>query len=173
MKRYISKYDEKHYTHMRKLIETIGGENLKYHWLISDIEAYPTDKTINDKIENEYLLLSNNELLDILKQEDFQWINATFSAIPKKEKTKDILQYSLPTVDKATLHYKETPTIQHPLAEIEIDCVDSSFFAITVKNEKQMKNLNKVFPKLLESIDSPEDYFTSRDNRTDYPTIKK
>lgn len=53
---------------MLKLINSIGGRKLKYNWLITNIEAYPTDETIIHKLAKEYLFLSNDELLDILQK---------------------------------------------------------------------------------------------------------
>lgn len=172
MKRLISRYDDNYYTHMLKLIKSIGGRKLKYNWLITSIEAYPNDKTISDKIDNDYIFLSNNELLDILEKEDFQWIWATFSAFPNNVKQKDILQYELPSTDRVKLDYKSDPSIQHPLANIEIDCIDSSYFAIFFDDIDIEKNLLNAYPKAIESIDSPEDYFTTWDDRTMNPTFE-
>ena len=41
LKRLVSVKDEKGYTLMLKVINSIGGRNLNYNWLITDIEAYP------------------------------------------------------------------------------------------------------------------------------------
>ena len=82
MQRYISKYDDNEYTHLLKLLKSLGGSNLKYKWLISDIEAYPQNKDYNDLFNNDYIFLSNHELLTILENEDIQFINGIFSAIP-------------------------------------------------------------------------------------------
>lgn len=172
MKRLISRYDDNYYTNMLKLIKSIGGSKLKYNWLITSIEAYPSDKSISDKIDKDYIFLSNNELLDILEKEDFQWIWASFSAIPNNVNQKDILQYELPSTDKAKLDYKSEPLIQHPLANIEIDCIDSSYFAIIFDDIDIEKKLLNVYPKAIESIDSPEDYFTTWDDRTMNPTFE-
>jgi len=62
------------------------------------IEAYPSRKSMVDKISGEYLLLSNNELLDLLEKEDFQWIWGIFSAIPPIYSQKKILKYQLPSI---------------------------------------------------------------------------
>jgi len=72
MKRLISKYDDHYYTHMLKLINSMGGRKLKYNWLITSIEAYPNDIMLYDEINKDYIFLSNNELLDILEKDDFQ-----------------------------------------------------------------------------------------------------
>lgn len=43
MKRYISKEDEYYYTDMLKVIKAIGGKNLNYNWLITEIETSTGD----------------------------------------------------------------------------------------------------------------------------------
>ena len=60
MKKYVSFKDEKYYTYMLKLINSIGGRKLEYNWLITDIEAYPQDNGELDNLigENDYLFLS-------------------------------------------------------------------------------------------------------------------
>lgn len=172
MKRYISRYDETHYTNMLKLINSIGGRKLKCNWLITNVEAYPSDKTIADRIDKKYLFLSNDELLDILQKEDFQWIWATFSAIPNNIAKEDVLQYSLPSTDKVKFDYNSEVLIQHPLANIEIDCIDSSYFAIMFKTKFIDNNFLNAYPKAVESIDAPEDYFTSWEDRKKGPTFE-
>ena len=57
MKRYISKRDDKCYTNMLKIINTIGGRNLDYNWLITEIET-----NTGDYFYDQYIILSNNEL---------------------------------------------------------------------------------------------------------------
>lgn len=80
MKRLISKHDENYYTYMLKIINYIGGRSLKCNWLITDIEAYPNNEIIADKIDKEYLILSNDELIDILEHSvDMGYIFCYFS----------------------------------------------------------------------------------------------
>ena len=153
MKRLISKYDENYYTYMLKIINSIGGRSLKYNWLITDIEAYPNNEIVADKIDKEYVILSNDELIDILEQDDFQWIRATFSAISANISKDEILRYILPSTDKVKLSYNSESIIQHPLATIEIDCMDSSFFAIIYKDETIEKGFLKAYPKAIKSIE--------------------
>ena len=69
MKRYISEKEDKNYTHMLKILNAIGGRNLDYNWLITDIEALPQkgngkfeiDEEIYNRIcDKEYVLISND-----------------------------------------------------------------------------------------------------------------
>ena len=154
MKRYISYKEEKYYTCMLKIISAIGGRKLKYNWLITDIEAYPIeDNNLNRLInENKYLILSNDKFLDLLEEDDFQWIWGVFSAIPEKYSTKQILQYNLPYANGNTNIYKDNNyIIQHPLAEIEIVAEDSSSVFIVSKNDKIAELFKKTYPNSREN----------------------
>jgi len=149
MKRYISEKEEKYYTHMLKVLNSIGGRNLDYNWLIADIEAYPQDDGELDKLirENDYLFLSNDELISMLEKNDFQWIWGVFSAMPNKYTKEEVLKYELPFADGNYDIYKEDLfVIQHPLADIEIVAFDSSCVQIVAKDEEianKFKNLYK------------------------------
>ena len=62
MKKIILKNDEKEYTYMLDIINSLGGKKLNCTWLITDIEAYPNNKDINSIIcEKNYVILSKNK----------------------------------------------------------------------------------------------------------------
>lgn len=137
MKRYISKEDEYYYTDMLKVIKAIGGKNLNYNWLITEIET-----STGDYFKDDYIILTNEELLDKLESKKIQWIWGTFSAIPKKYKQEEILKYNLPGVENID---KKEIKPQHPLAEIEIIAYDSTFVQIIAK-EEIAKRFKKIYP---------------------------
>ena len=46
----------------------------KYNWLITYIECYPRSQKIQKIFDGEYCWLTGKELLEIMNQEEFQWI---------------------------------------------------------------------------------------------------
>ena len=130
MRRIYSKKDCNGYTMMKSVLFNLELNNKSYTWLISDIEAYPQNDEIAKIFKGkEYIVLSTKELVEILEKEDFQWIWAVFSAIPSKHSNEEILQYDLPYIEPINKEYnpfKDTPKVQHPLAEFEICAWDSS-----------------------------------------------
>ena len=144
MKRYISKADEYYYTDMLKVIKAIGGKNLNYNWLITEIET-----STGDYFEDDYIILTNEKLLDKLESKKIQWIWGTFSAIPKKYKQEEILKYNLPGVENID---KKEIKPQHPLAEIEIIAYDSTFVQIIAKDNQIAENFKKIYPKAKERL---------------------
>lgn len=149
LKRYISTQDRKIYTHMLEIVLALGGNELEYKWLISDIEAYPeAGGKYTELIENNrFVILPNAELIDMLSEDDFQWIWAIFSAVPKNISNEEILKYDLPSVENVDIYKENATIIQHPLAEIEIVAEDSSSVFIVSKDIQTAEKFKKLFPK--------------------------
>lgn len=139
MNRCISKGEDDYYTDILKVVNAIGGRNLDYNWLITEIET-----STGDYFYEEYVILSNDELLDNLENKEIQWIWGTFSAIPKKYKQEEILKYNLPGVENID---KKEIKIQHPLAEIEIIAYDSTFVQLIAKDKTIAEKFKKLYKK--------------------------
>ena len=113
-------------TNMYKLMKCFKDKNLNYKWLITDIET-----TDYDFLNKEYIVIKHQDLIKLLENnKDIQWIWAVFSAIPSKYSNDKILKYKFPYIIE---NKNINDTIQHPLAEIEIDCIDSSYAKIIFK----------------------------------------
>lgn len=159
MNRLISVGDKSGYTMMLKVINAIGGRNLNYNWLITDIEAYPQKGLgeIDDELysylnDNDYVFISNSDLLDILEKNDFQWIWGVFSAIPVNYSKEEVLKYDLPFAeDNSDIYLDNNFVIQHPLAEIEIVAFDSSGMHIISKDKDICDHLKLVYPDAREN----------------------
>lgn len=139
MNRCISKGEDDYYTDILKVVNAIDGRNLDYNWLITEIET-----STGDYFNDEYVIVSNDELLDNLENKEIQWIWGTFSAIPKKYKQEEILKYNLPGVENID---KKEIKIQHPLAEIEIIAYDSTFVQLIAKDKTIAEKFKKLYKK--------------------------
>ena len=142
MKRYISVHDREFYTYMLEIILAIGGNDLRYKWLITDVTAYPQDDGQYDSLikNNDYLILSNSDFLKMLSDCDFQWIWAVFSAIPENISDDAILHLN------ADIFKDDVAVIQHPLADIEIVAEDSSSVLIVSKDNQIAEKFKDLFP---------------------------
>lgn len=139
MNRCISKGEDDYYTDILKVVNAIGGRSLNYNWLITEIET-----STGDYFYEEYVIVSNDELLDNLENKEIQWIWGTFFAIPKKYKQEEILKYNLPGVENID---KKEIKIQHPLAEIEIIAYDSTFVQLIAKDKTIAEKFKKLYKK--------------------------
>ena len=126
MKNYIYKDKNDFNTNMYKLLQEFKIKDLNYKWLITDIE------TNKEEFSNkEFIIIMHQDLIKLLENnKDIQWIWAVFSAIPSKYSDDEILKYKFPYIIE---NKNINDTIQHPLAEIEIDCIDSSYAKIIFK----------------------------------------
>lgn len=126
MKSYIYEDKNDFNTNMYKLMKKFKIKDLNYKWLITDIE------TNNEEFSNkEFIIIKHRDLIKLLENnKDIQWIWAVFSAIPSKYSNDKILKYKFPYIIE---NKNINDTIQHPLAEIEIDCIDSSYAKIIFK----------------------------------------
>lgn len=126
MKSYIYEDKNDFNTNMYKLMKEFKIKDLNYKWLITDIE------TNNEEFSNkEVIIIKHQDLIKLLENnKDIQWIWAVFSAIPSKYSDDEILKYKFPyIIENENINH----TIQHPLAEIEIDCIDSSYAKVIFK----------------------------------------
>ena len=126
MKSYIYEDKNDFNTNMYKLMKKFKIKDLNYKWLITDIE------TNNEEFSNkEVIIIKHQDLIKLLENnKDIQWIWAVFSAIPSKYSDDEILKYKFPyIIENENINH----TIQHPLAEIEIDCIDSSYAKVIFK----------------------------------------
>ena len=152
MKRLYCEHEFEYFTHLKQILFDLDLVDKDYWWLISDIEAYPRKREYQELLDNnKYLLLSTKELIDMLKDDDFQWIWAVFSAIPSHYSKEDIVKFDLPYVEtiehgKYNPHI-DKPKIQHPYADFELYAVDSSYMFMISGNETVISKFKKCYPK--------------------------
>ena len=119
MRRLYSIHDFEYYTCLKQILYDLELADKQYLWLISDFEACPRKEKYQELVyNNEYLLMNTNELVNMLEDEDFQWIWAGFSAIPITYSEEDILQFDLPcfwSVEEGMYNpCEDKPKLQHP-----------------------------------------------------------
>lgn len=147
--RYISTTDREYYSYLLELFDGLGKDIINYKWLITDIEAYPLSGELSDLInKNNHLIFSTDKLISYLKEDNFQWIWAVFSAIPESISDEEILSYNLPySRDNSQIYEDDVNLIQHPLAEIEIVVEDSSSIFIVTDKKEVLDSFKKLYPK--------------------------
>ena len=119
---------------MDRILEPIEHVALQYNWLITDIECnhYPDNRI---EWKQEYAWLSGEDLLQLVKTHDIQFIWAVFSAIPPNIPLEVVLQSNLPYACDYKGFWQNPVGIQHPLADIEIVPWDSSFVLFIAKDQ--------------------------------------
>lgn len=122
------------HTNIKLIFDALEGRQREFNWLITEHECYywPSDKDIfNDEI----VLLSGDELTDIVTHNNIQFVWGILSAFDKST-VLDINNLSMiPTFDGEWKYGGDDVHTQHPLAIAEIVCVDSSYTIFLSKDE--------------------------------------
>lgn len=137
---------EKYYTHMQKVFDAIGNRQTEYNWLITNCEFFALSPEINNLLSREYSFLTGEELTEIVKKEDFQWIWAVLSGFDKCISLDKIMKYPLPYANGYEGFWKNPLSIQHPFANIEIVPWDSSLTLLLSKNKSIVDAYMEAFP---------------------------
>ncbi len=120
----------------------------KYNWLISDCEACPKRLGHDIRIHQsgEYAWISGEELTNIIKRDDFQWIWAVFSGFEKNITLEEVKKYDLPSADGYGGFWSENVSIQHPLATVEMVAWDSGCTLFISKDDLLVNKFRSAFP---------------------------
>ncbi len=117
------------HTDIKLIFDALEGRQREFNWLIADHETYPD--IFNEKI----ILLSGDELTDIVTHNKIQFIWGILSAFDKSIDI-DITNLSvIPTIGGEWKYGGEDVHTQNPLAIAEIICVDSSYTIFLSKDE--------------------------------------
>lgn len=132
-----------YYTFMDTIMSVLGWENCRqYRWLISDVESnYPifTDEPIwIDGVALEQCLKRYNAI-----PETVQFIWAVFTAfLPETEMTDDVYPFA------QSEHFWQEQDVkpQHPQAEFEIACWDSSAVLLIGLPDNLLSKIQAAYP---------------------------
>jgi len=136
----------KYYTFLDEIFPAFENGQLRYNWLISDIECnyYPDDRLMTDK---KYIWLSGKELTDIVTHNKIQFIWGVLSAFKQSVTLEQVLSYELPFVEGNSGFWRNPISIQHPLAEIELVPWDSDLVLLISKCDALVDKFMTFFPQ--------------------------
>ena len=151
------------YTYLKAVFDAIDNKQIEYNWLVTNTEIIAhSDKldalntSWNWLYENSnpvavtapgYCFLSGEELTKIITDDDSQWIWGVLSGFKKCIPLDEILKYPLPKVDEYEGFWKNPPSIQHPLASVEIVPWDSCLVLVLSKNKAIVDSFRLTFSK--------------------------
>lgn len=141
----INEKGERWYTQMCKVFDAIKDRQINYNWLITDMDGVP--EKINERCNGkDYCWLTGEELTNIVRADDSQWVWAVLSGFDKGIALPEILRYPKPYADGYTGFWKNPPSIQHPLAAIEMVPWDSSLTLLFSKQKHIVDDFLAFFP---------------------------
>ena len=159
----IDKDSCRYYTYLKAVFEAIENKQSDYNWLITDSEIVAhSDKldALNTNVHwqykngkpvavpaPDYYFLSGEDLTSIVTEDDSQWIRGVLSGFDKSVSMEDILKYPLPESNGYEGFWKNPPSIQHPLASVEIVPWDSSLVLVLSKDKEIVDSFRAAFPQ--------------------------
>lgn len=90
---------EEYYSDLGSIFNSIENEQINYNWLITNCECYPQDVNVNEMFSREYLWISGQQLTEIIRNEDFQFIWGILSGFPPRVTLEEVLKHNLPYAD--------------------------------------------------------------------------
>ncbi len=138
MKGAILEKGERYYTHMNKVFHAIENKQLQYNWFITDCDCCSMNEATSLLLmpSKGYAWITGEQLTQIVKDEDFQWVWAVLSGFKKSVALEEVLKYKFPYADGYEGFWKAQVSIQHPLADIEIVPWDSGLVLVISKEDE-------------------------------------
>lgn len=159
----IDEKSKRYYTYLKDVFAAIGNRQTEFNWLITDTEIVAHSKELDALNTNvqwqyesgksvavpapEFYFLSGEELTAIVSQDNSQWIWGVLSGFDKSVSIEDILKYPLPESNGYEGFWKNPPSIQHPLASVEIVPWDSSLVLVLSKDKEIVDSFRAAFPQ--------------------------
>ena len=140
------KNHNQYYSFFRETFNKISTLSTEYNWLISGIECYPVKAEYQKLFSSRYVWISGERLLEILQDEDIQWIWGVFSGFEKNVTLQQILVSKVPFADGNKSFWQLPLKIEHPLATIEIVAWDSSCSLFISSNDATIREFSKLYP---------------------------
>ena len=137
---------EKYYTYLKKLFDAIGNKQQDFNWLITDCVCYPDNPKTDAMLSKNYCWITGDELTELVRQEDFQWIWAVLSGFDKTVALEEVLKYDLPKAEDYNGFWNRPISMQHPLARVEIVPWDSTMTMIFSDDKRIIDRFRAAYP---------------------------
>ena len=133
----------RYHTDLRAVLEPLKEHLTSYNWLLSDLEYLSNwGKELPINIHDDFFILNADQLLQL---EDIQIVWGVILGIPVEAA---IVVESLPYADGNEEVWKNG-NIQHPHAEIEIDCFDSGYTILKFTNPELSQKFKDGFSEAI------------------------
>lgn len=154
-------------TDLRLVFEAFGGRQREFNWLITDLELnhYPPGLPYgSDDRSLDARWLSGAELSQIVEENDIQFIWGVLSGFRVGVAIDVATLSTYPYADGNRALWEPTVSIQHPLAEVEIVCWDSTATLLLSRDDDLTERFRRFFPEAVDLNEYNRKVASSRDN---------
>ena len=135
---------------LQHILQILDDKIYEYNWLITNYECYPQNKKVNELLSSECCWISGEELMQILLEDEFQWIWGVFSGFKQHIKREDVFCHPLPYANGNVNFWMNPVSIQHPLADIEIVAWDGQLRLCICNNDTYIKEISRKFNNVMD-----------------------
>ena len=143
----------RYHTDLRVVFRAIDNRQRDFNWLISDVERSwleARDGRPEPLTGRGPYWLTGTELTKLVADYDMQFIWAVLSGFPPDMPPTLAQQRPVPYADDNTGFWVAHPTIQHPLAELEIVCWDGSCTLLLCRDESIGEQFRRYFSQAVD-----------------------
>ncbi len=144
----------RYFTDLRLVFQAIGGRQLEFNWLITDLDfaCLDHDKSSLPFSGPEPHWITGADLTKIVESFELQFVWAVLSGFPVSV-ALDLNGLEVkPYADMNRGFWVAQPQIQHPLADVEIVCWDASATLLFCRDPMIGESFRRFFP---EAVDLP------------------
>ena len=140
----VLKKGERYYSYLGKVFAAIGNAQRNYNWLISYPDCFPATPEFGALLAREHCWLTGEELTEMIRQEDFQWVWGVLSGFAKDISWEKVMEYPVPDADSPGF-WRYPLVLEHPLASLEIAAFDSSMTLLVSREKKHVDGFRTFF----------------------------
>ena len=138
------------HTDLRRAFDALGDLPRRRDWLLTDIECFPRDGGgLPDWLFGRgSVVVAGETLAEFLSHREVQFVWAVLSAFPIGEvpDSATLPDQDCPYADGNPALWRGEPSVQHPRAELEIVCWDSSFTILIARETPVESAFREAFP---------------------------
>ena len=141
------------HTNLRLVFEAFGGREREFDWLLTDLELnfYPPGlEYIGGDDRETAKWCSGDELSDIVTAHEIQFIWGVLSGFRPEGTINPAAPRVYPFADCNRSLWTPGARIQHPLADVEIVCWDSSATLLLSRDDELTRRFRSFFPEAVE-----------------------
>lgn len=155
-----------YFTDLRLVFRAIGDRQRDFNWLITDLEygwlGVHEDDEQPPFIGSEPHWRTGEELTRLVAEHDMQFVWAVLSGFPPGVSLDLYRLAVVPYADGNAGFWVDEPRIQHPLAEVEIVCWDSTSTLLLCRDRSIGESFRQYFPMAVDLAEYNKARRTSR-----------
>jgi hypothetical protein len=153
-----------YHTDVQAIFRALDGAQFEYEWIVTDFECIALGHSSlpkalqsgddEDRLANRAVRFGGLELQRILDTHQLQFVWGVLSGFPRDRVPEVSTLAPYPIADGLSTLWSADATVQHPEAEVEIVCTDSSFTSFRTRRQELGDRFSNYFPGTID-LDSP------------------